>query len=410
MIVRQKDIYIFVTIFILTLSNCLAYVGTKIEPLLEYIGYFFLLSGILYSYFKTSIKYREKNTSIVVATLFILLVSGILVQRLTMMRKATLIFSVAAIIIVSVMSEGFLIDSRQFRVMAYACLTGVLVSIIACLIQGVPLTKETSEPTFGIVRFFTGGIRDKNIATMMLAIILSLYIYSKDRNGYKGIDIITSIIAIIMIIASSSRGAWIEVFVFLFMLNYKKISKITKAHRSIVVITLVLVIIPLVVVFFNKFILKSETYLFRYRGLTNYISMFGTDAFHMIFGNAELAYGTGEDYAIAIRSVTGWNGTIEIAWLNILIKNGLLGIVAYIIIFSRAIHTAIKCNCMTDKTIYLAITITMIVTSFVAIYIQTIHGLFGIYCYLIMAYYSGRIRRNRYFKNPTDMLLSAIDA
>lgn len=403
--VRYRDVYLFVAIFVLTLSHCLAYVGTPIESVLEYSGYLLLLSSILLSYFMSRVKYRRKNTSLTVVVLFILLFTGILVQDLGIVRKLTLLFTVSAIIIVSIMSEKYITRISQFRTMAYACLAGTIVTTLLCVIHGAPLLKLASEPTLGYIYFFTGGIRDKNIATMMIAIIISLYAYSIEKGHYKRIDLIVTGLCSVIILAANSRGAWIELFFFIFMLNFRKIKRFAKKHRTIIILSLLIVIIPLILYGYNNIVMKSETYLYRYRGLTNYLSMYGSDSFHLIFGNAEMAYGSSVDYATAVRSTTGWDGTIEIAWLNILIKNGLLGILAYGIIFIRAAVTIVKCNIIRYKTIYMAITVTLFVTSFVAIYIQTIHGLFGIYCYLLMAYYSTLIRKNRYFKGGKGVLL-----
>ena len=393
--VRIADVYMFLTIFLLTLSHCVAFVGTKIEHITEYSGYFLLLVGVLVSYFNLDVKYRKKNTTAVVIILSALMIPGILIQNLSFMRKVNIILTILAIIMVSIMSENYIKDARIFRTMAYSCMFGVLVSTVICFYKGVPLIKPASEATFGISNFFNGGIRDKNIATMMILVIISLYIYNKELGKKKTIDVFASIVALVLIVTSSSRGAWIELLVFVLMLNYKLIRFIKKEQRIGVIILALILIIPIGLFFYNNYILKSETFLFRHRGLLNYISMFKDDKVHFILGNAELAYGSGIDYAIAIRSVTGWDGTIENSWLNILIKSGVLGVIGYLIIFLRAIITAIKCKRLDYSTIYLSVTMSLFISSFVAIYIQTIHGLFGIYCYLIMAYYSWKIRSNQ---------------
>lgn len=395
--IRIKSFYFFITFFILTLSNCAAYLGTFTQSLLEYFGYAFLLGGILISYYSSGPSHRKRNTTLWVALLFVLMVPGLLLQHLPFFKKATLLFTIIAIILVSTMSENFLPSFCTFRLMAYACLLGIFTSIIICIEHGVPLLRRASEATFGYSLYFNGGIRDKNVATMMIVIIISLYINYIETKHLKPLDVFTFIISIIVIVAANSRGAWIEFAIFILMLNYKHIEKITKSQRCFIVITALFVIIPIGFLFYNNIILKSGTFLYRHRGLINYLTTFRHDSYHMIFGNAEMAYGSGPDYATNIRSITGWDGTIENSWLNILIKSGVLGVIAYIIIFSRAIITALKCRNMKYKTIYLSVTIMLFVSSFVAIYIQTVHGLFGIYCYLIMAYFSGIIRKNNYF-------------
>ena len=406
--IKTNDLYLFATIFLLTLSHCVAYVGTKVEAIIEYSGYLLLLMGIIISFFRHRAKYRRAKTALIFFIVLVLLSIGIFLQDLTIFRKITLLFTVVAISIVSTLSERFLIEINKLRVMAYACLFGVLISTCICLILDVPIVRYTSEATFGIIYYFNGGIRDKNVATMMIAIIISLYVCSKERGTPKPIDQIVSFLCALVLIAANSRGAWIEYLVFALMLNYRRIGKVVKAHRVFFVLFIVLSVLPFIILFYNGFVMKSETYLFRYRGLMNYISKYRNDAFHMIFGNAEMAYKPGVEYAYAVRSVTGWNGTIENSWLNILIKSGILGIIAYIIIFVRAIITAIKCDNVFYKTIYLSVTVMLIISSFVAIYIQTIHGLFGIYCYLVMGLFSRIIRDNRYFKANDLVYITAL--
>ena len=80
--------------------------------------------------------------------------------------------------------------------------------------------------------------------------------------------------------------------------------------------------------------MSSESFAYRLRGVENYINYYKGDVFHLVFGNAEMAFrNSGQSYVDNIRSVVGWNGTVEIAYLNILIKNGLIGIVGYLLIF-----------------------------------------------------------------------------
>ena len=73
----------------------------------------------------------------------------------------------------STMAENFIKNYRNIRSMAYGCIWGVITSMIICLACGEPLWGEAVEGTLGIYWFFNGGIRDKNIATLMLAMIIS---------------------------------------------------------------------------------------------------------------------------------------------------------------------------------------------------------------------------------------------
>ena len=85
---------------------------------------------------------------------------------------------------------------------------------------------------------------------------------------------------------------------------------------------------------------------------------------------------------MAVRSTTGYDGSLEMAWLNILIKSGLLGVLAYAFIFIRMFKLAVKAN---DKVIsvgIMAITITLLASSLVEAYIQSIHCIYGMMSYM----------------------------
>ena len=383
------SIYLYATIAILTYSSCRAFADTAKESLLEYVGYGLLLGGIFLSYLNIKAHYRKKYVNKYIVLLIPLFSIGILVQDLSAKRKCILLFTMIAIIMTSVMSENFLRGFDSIRTMAYGCICGVLISIITCIVMGVSLVGESVESTFGIHWTFWGGIRDKSIATIMLAIIISLYMYSKNKGRYKFVDKVITLIAFIVIILSNSRGAWIHLTVFYFMLNYEKVKRIKQQHRFVAILIVGILCLIGAVYVYKNIILKSATYFIRYQGLINYIAMFEEDSYHMWLGNAEIAYDKGLDYVQTIRSITGWNGTLEIAWLNILIKNGIIGVIGFVIIFIRAFITAFKCDNWFYKSFHLALIVMLLVTSLVATYIQTVHALFGIYCYLLIAYFSG---------------------
>ena len=114
-----------------------------------------------------------------------------------------------------------------------------------------------------------------------------------------------------------------------------------------------IIIIGLVTVnIFNNIILRFSTYAYRFRGLLNYLNYYNGDSFHMILGNAESFYDKSNSYVMAVRSTTGYDGSLEMAWLNILIKSGLLGVLAYAFIFIRMFKLAVKAN---DKVISVGI-------------------------------------------------------
>ena len=388
------DMYLFTTIVLLTLSSCKAVIGTKMESILLYVGYIFLLGGIYISYLRLTRKYRRKFIDKFALILAVLFSVGILVQNLTIKRKLILLFTMAAILMTSTMAENFIKNYRNIRSMAYGCIWGVIASIIICLACGEPLWGNATEGTLGIYWFFNGGIKDKNIATIMLAMIISLYIYGKHYGKFRQLDRVMIVIGLLIILLSNSRGAWIHTFVFFVMMNCEKVYMIRKNQRKLFIVGITIAGLAIAYFLYDKVILQSSTYLFRYRGLANYLSMFGSDSYHMWLGNAEIAYDKDLGYVNTIRSITGWNGSLEIAWLNILIKNGLLGAIGFIIIFAKFFYVALKSDNVLNQAFCISLTVMLIVTSLVATYIQTVHSLFGIYCYMLISFFIGMEHKN----------------
>ena len=381
--IKKLDLLLFVSILIITLSNCNAFVGSSIETLLELSGYSILLFGIFLSYRKLPKKY--KKTYIKSRYIFILIVLSniaIIPQNLTLVRKVILIFGMVAIIMISTMSEGLINSTKSIEMMSDAVLIGVFLSMLFCIAYGKSITMPTAEATLGIALAFNGGIKDKNIATMMIVVIISQYIILKQKHYMTKKQLLIIIFSLIILLASNSRGAWINMLVFLIMLNYKKILNMA-----------VPVMIIVILVFYFEVILNSSTYMYRFNGLINFFEKFGDDPYRMWFGIADLVYDQKNDYVFTYRELTGWDGTLEIAWVNILIKNGLFGIIGFVLIYIRAIKTAIKSTNKLNKTILLAIIVMLLASSLVATYIQTIHGVMGTYCYLLMGYLSGLINK-----------------
>ena len=51
--------------------------------------------------------------------------------------------------------------------------------------------------------------------------------------------------------------------------------------------------------------------MYRVRGLANYIQYYQNDIFHLFFGNAETVYDKTNTYVMTVRSIVGWDGSLE---------------------------------------------------------------------------------------------------
>ena len=62
------------------------------------------------------------------------------------------------------------------------------------------------------------------------------------------------------------------------------------------------------------------------RGLSNLVDYLLQDSRNLFFGVSDIAYAnTGFSYTTNMRQFLGWQSSVEMAYVNILIKNGLIG-------------------------------------------------------------------------------------
>jgi hypothetical protein len=138
---------------------------------------------------------------------------------------------------------------------------------------------------------------------------------------------------------------------------------------------------------------SSSTYGYRFRGVRNYLNYAKGDWFHLIFGNAEMAWsGAGAHYVQTIQKTVGWDGTYEMGFINTLIKNGVLGLGGFAVMYVHLIRVTLKSKksefCRMNLTLLSVLLVSALVESFVC----NIHSIFGVYCYLVMAGFCGMSR------------------
>ena len=329
----------------------------------------------------------NKYTWIYISLFIIILILssiGLWFQNITKFRLFILEFTVVAISMISVLSVNCMCSLDIIRGGTYAILIGIITSSLLGIIGGDGIIDniKAGEGILGISLGLNGGMVFKNYYSAdLLVIYISLYIYGKYIKQ-KSIDKLTKILCLILCVLSNSRGGLLLFAIFVISTNYSIIYSISKKYRKFIVLLAIIIIGLVTVNIFNNIILGFSTYAYRFRGLLNYLNYYNGDSFHMIFGNAESFYDKSNSYVMAVRSTTGYDGSLEMAWLNILIKSGLLGVLAYAFIFIRMFKLAVKAN---DKVIsvgIMAITITLLASSLVEAYIQSIHCIYGMMSYM----------------------------
>lgn len=360
--------------FLITVSGSIFCNQKGVTSYIEYLAYGLLLVNIILCYVK-----KRNKVKLVPIAVFFLFCIGIIVQDLSLYRRAVLCFTMLALWIVIYLAEGYLDSVATMRSVSYAVFFGILVSAILSAITGYPLTDklENNISSWG----FNGGILYKNyFAADVIVIFIGIHLYRRYVRKTQ-IDFLIQLIAIVFLFISFSKGAWIMLLVFMVIMDDKVIKHIKRGQRKYFIGILAV----LFIVSFKVVALHSETYLYRIRGFSNYISYYREDMFHMIFGSAERVYDKAHSYGYMVRSTTGWDGSLEFAWLNILIKNGILGIIGFGVIILHFLKASVEIDSLDDKAVYLAIFIMLFTSSLVEIYIQSIHNILGVYCFMILS-------------------------
>lgn len=384
MIVVKKEVVgnitVFLIFFCITLGNSQFFTEIGINNFFIYIGYSIVLMKILYE-FKTNLtSYFVKRLLLFFVLVYLFSIGIIKQNNLENLTKLNLILSMCLIALVAVLSEGILNSTEQFKFISYAIFWACILATFLAVIKGVSITSLAVEGAGGSNYGFTGGLQHKNyFGVASLAGFISAYISNKKENKFL------LWVYLIFIIISNARTAYILFILFIIISNATKIKKInmTKAQLRLVMMLFSIFIILLMILMHKKVTSGSESYQYRYQGLVNYLNMYGENKFYMIFGNAEMAFrNSGQSYTYNIRSVTGWNGTTELSLLSILVKNGLIGMIGYIIIFGYRLIQILSMSFSKIKYDVLAIWVIFFTSGFVETYVANINLVFNPFCYI----------------------------
>lgn len=345
--------------------------------ILLYFAYALLLFGIAKHLYINRI-----SITLYCYVILALLLVGLLLQNMSFERKLPLMFSVLMIWFCAVIPKGYLTGGKALKEIAYAIWAALIVSFYLAVIFHYPIIDTLSENNFEWG--FNGGILYKNyFASDVLTIYICSFLYRKYCTRNKKLSF-GEILSIFFIIVSFSKGCWILWMLFILCMNLDKLRRIKKNERRFVLLCVLLLLSILFYIGFTKFAMRSATFMYRVRGWTNYTRYYSSDIFHMLFGNAETVFSSNMSYVDTVRSIVGWDGTLEMAWLNILIKNGVLGLIAFVMIFVRYFYTGVNNKTISNLETYISITVTLLVSGFVEIYIQSLHNPFGVFCYLLL--------------------------
>ena len=178
----NKYTWIYISLFIITLSESIFVNNRGLDNLFEYIGYGILLIYIIFSFFKKDNYVNKKKNFMIFIVILILSSIGLWFQNITKFRLFILEFTVVAISMISVLSVNCMCSLDIIRGGAYAILIGIITSSLLGIIGGDGIIDniKAGEGILGISLGLNGGIVFKNYYSAdLLVIYISLYIYGK---------------------------------------------------------------------------------------------------------------------------------------------------------------------------------------------------------------------------------------
>ena len=409
---RGKDIAVFFTMLLLIVSNAKLFDNLGIGTYFEYGAYFLLICSIAVCFL-----FSKKPARYIVEKLLVFLVVsalfsiGIAVQDLALSTRLQLIATMLVISAVALLAEDYLCSMHTIRAAAYGIFAGTLVTTALSLVTGTSILEYVYE---GMLRYgITGGVLYKNFyAAFLLGSFMGLFFYNRYVEKIRADQIIMKIQAV-LILLSGAKGTYIFFAAFLILTHLSMVGNYLLRFRlcrwalgvwngwkkpyRVLFITVVCIACILMIGFaFAVLVTVSDNYAIRFRGVVRYWHYVKHNPFRVIFGNAAQVWADPSvDYVSALRALVGKHTSYEMAFLNTFIKNGVLGLIGFAVLFAYLAITACKVGTRQGKHMIFIIMFVLLLSSLVESFATNIHSIFGIVCYLYMSGLTGMCRREQ---------------
>ena len=376
--IAKKDVLPFLGFFLITIGNG-KYLGTKYGDLIEYMGIALLL---LLCYWPS--KENQVNIKEIIKVFFLTLLLSIGSFIKGTPTKACYMITMTSFALMSfaLMSQSILSTNKKIKIAANAIFSGAVFSALIGLITGtLGLTLGPDESIVGIL--YLSGFQVKNYCGgiwLLLFILNYIYYIRNGLLGYK--ERIILVIFLLLIVLSGSKGALALSLIWILLINFDEILKFRKDQQKLFVFFAGVIACVIGVYIYNNVLINVYSYAYRMRGLSNLWDYMVKDSKNLFFGISDIAYAdTGYDYTSNVRQFLGWKSSVEMAYVNVLIKNGLVGFISYVLIIKSFLRDCKLCTVI-DKTIIHSLIIILLISGLVETYAASIHYVVGpvIYC------------------------------
>ena len=388
--IMRKDILPFLGFFLMTIGNG-KYLGAKCGDLIEYLGIAVLL---ILCYWPTKTHHISVTKIIKVLFLTSLLSIGAFIKGTPTKACYMIALTSFALMSFSLMSQSILSTNKRIKIAASAIFSGAVFSALIGLITGtLGFTLGSDESIVGIL--YVSGFQVKNYCGgiwLLLFILNYIYYIRNGRLGYKEKIVLTMFL--FLIVLSGSKGALALSLIWILLINFDRILKFRKNQKKIFGFVVGIVACLIGVYIYNNILINVYTYAYRMRGLSNLVEYMLQDSRNLFFGLSDIAYAnSGVDYTTYMRRFLGWQSSVEMAYVNILIKNGLIGFISYILIFKNFLSGCKRCTA-TDQSIVKSLVIVLLISGLTETYAASIHYVVGpvMYCLIRGLIYQDRRR------------------
>jgi hypothetical protein len=388
--IMRKDILPFLGFFLMTIGNG-KYLGAKCGDLIEYLGIAVLL---ILCYWPTKTHHISVTKIIKVLFLTSLLSIGAFIKGTPTKACYMIALTSFALMSFSLMSQSILSTNKRIKIAASAIFSGAVFSALIGLITGtLGFTLGSDESIVGIL--YVSGFQVKNYCGgiwLLLFILNYIYYIRNGRLGYKEKIVLTMFL--FLIVLSGSKGALALSLIWILLINFDRILKFRKNQKKIFGFVVGIVACLIGVYIYNNILINVYTYAYRMRGLSNLVEYMLQDSRNLFFGLSDIAYAnSGVDYTTNMRRFLGWQSSVEMAYVNILIKNGLIGFISYILIFKNFLSGCKRCTA-TDQSIVKSLVIVLLISGLTETYAASIHYVVGpvMYCLIRGLIYQDRRR------------------
>ncbi|HGL7329505.1 TPA: oligosaccharide repeat unit polymerase Wzy [Streptococcus pneumoniae] len=375
--------FVCLSFFGIVLSSSQVIVNLGLSSIIQYISYFMLMLCVFLTLIKNTLNVFA-NRIIYFLIISFLFIIGINLQNLPLSRKIYLSFSMLIISSLSTLPIKLINNLSDLRRISYYLLHSIFLSVFLGLVFKISLVTVAVEG-IGFSYGFNGGLTHKNFYAITILVSYILLYVSRKYDAKHQIDSFVLWLDLFLLLISNTRTVYIILVIFWIIINRNFINNIKKEHRLVVTATTIVISLLALTFFFKHIINNSESYSHRVLGVVNFFKYYESDRFHLFFGDAELAFGnTTKGYGHNIRSVLGWDGTVEMPLLSVMIKNGYVGLVGYIIVLFKFISSIISVKNSTKKNIGLSIFIPLLLSATVENYIVNISFVFMPVCFCIL--------------------------